>query len=80
MKNVIVVICRKLLRQRLEIILLLALITAHVFMPLLFGIHWKYHPIVLKPVSLLYPLSGRQDYYLVNCQAPNCTLRYALGS
>jgi len=48
MKNVIVVICRKLLKQRLEIILLLALITAHICMLLLFGIHWKYHRIVLR--------------------------------
>jgi len=51
MKNVIVFMCRKLLRQRLEIMLLLALITAHVFMSLLIGIHWKYC-IVLKLVSL----------------------------
>jgi hypothetical protein len=49
-------------------------------MSLLFGINWKYHRIVPKPVSLLWPLSGRQDYCLVNCLAPNCTLRYVLGS
>jgi hypothetical protein len=52
-KNVIVVMCRELLRQRPEIILLLALTIAHIFMSLLFGIHWKYHRIVLRSVSLL---------------------------
>jgi hypothetical protein len=53
MKLVIVIMCRKLLRQRLTIILIHALITAHVLMSLLFGIHWKYHRILPKPISLL---------------------------
>jgi hypothetical protein len=59
MKNVIVVMCRKLLKHRLEIILLLALITAH------FSYH--YCLVFTGNIILLYLGSIILDCYLFMC-------------